>query len=257
MLHHKAPHRPWEPDGPHGAQFTDRWIPEPETFWDTYDTRTDALHENQQRVANDLTRRDLKLQPPPDLAGAERLAWLAVKPDTRHDDSRGQGGDAHGRGADALEVPALHARLPGHRPVGRRQRRPACSTPSIATGLREEHDRHLHERPGLLPRRPRPVRQAVHVRRVAAHAVPGPLAGSDQAGNPQRRDGLERRFRADVPRRRGPRRPGRHAGPQPAAGPPRTRRRRTGARRCTTATTTTPATTTRARTTASAPARTS
>ncbi len=82
MLHHKAPHRPWDPDGPHGAQFTHRSIPEPETFWDTYDTRTDALHENQQRVANDLTRRDLKLQPPADLGGEMRLAWLAVKPDS-------------------------------------------------------------------------------------------------------------------------------------------------------------------------------
>src|SRR6476619_2500018 len=80
MLHHKAPHRPWEPDAAHGARFTDRWIPEPETFWDSYDTRTDALHENQQRVAKDLTRRDLKLQPPPGLQGAELTAWLTVKP---------------------------------------------------------------------------------------------------------------------------------------------------------------------------------
>jgi arylsulfatase A-like enzyme len=82
MLHHKAPHRPWEPDAVHGARFTDRWIPEPETFWDAYDTRTDALHENQQRVAKDLTRRDLKLQPPPDLQGAALTAWLTTKPDS-------------------------------------------------------------------------------------------------------------------------------------------------------------------------------
>jgi arylsulfatase A-like enzyme len=59
MLHNKAPHRPWEPDATHRAQFADRWIPEPETFWDTYATRTDALRENRQRVADDLTRRDL------------------------------------------------------------------------------------------------------------------------------------------------------------------------------------------------------
>ena len=82
MLHHKAPHRPWQPDAAHAAQFADRWIPEPETFWDSYDTRTDALHENQQRIAADLTRRDLKLQPPPDLEGAALAAWLATKPDT-------------------------------------------------------------------------------------------------------------------------------------------------------------------------------
>jgi len=81
MLHHKAPHRPWDPDAAQAARFKDRWIPEPETFWDSYDTRTDALHENQQRVARDLTRRDLKLQPPPDLQGAALTAWLTTKPD--------------------------------------------------------------------------------------------------------------------------------------------------------------------------------
>ncbi len=82
MLHHKAPHRPWEPDAAHRAQFASRWIPEPETFWDSYATRTDALHENEQRVAADLTRRDLKLEPPSERAGAERTKWLGEKPDT-------------------------------------------------------------------------------------------------------------------------------------------------------------------------------
>jgi arylsulfatase A-like enzyme len=80
MLHHKAPHRPWEPDAAHRAQFKDRWIPEPETFWDAYATRTDALRENEQRVADDLTRRDLKLEPPAELPGEFRSAWLAEKP---------------------------------------------------------------------------------------------------------------------------------------------------------------------------------
>jgi arylsulfatase A-like enzyme len=81
MLHHKAPHRPWEPDQIHRAQFADRWIPEPETLWDSYATRTDALHENLQRVAGDLTRRDLKLVPPSGLESAALTAWLAAKPD--------------------------------------------------------------------------------------------------------------------------------------------------------------------------------
>jgi arylsulfatase A-like enzyme len=82
MLHHKAPHRPWEPDATHRAQFANRWIPEPETLWDSYATRTDALRENQQRVADDLTRRDLKLEPPVELSGADRTQWLAEKPAT-------------------------------------------------------------------------------------------------------------------------------------------------------------------------------
>jgi arylsulfatase A-like enzyme len=82
MLHHKAPHRPWEPDAAHRAPFVDRWIPEPSTLWDSYVTRTDALHENEQRVAKDLTRRDLKLTPPEGLAGRDLASWLATKPDT-------------------------------------------------------------------------------------------------------------------------------------------------------------------------------
>jgi len=82
MLHHKAPHRPWDPDTAHRAQFADRWIPEPDTFWDAYTTRSDALRENEQRVADDLTRRDLKVQPPPGLEGKALTEWLAVKPDS-------------------------------------------------------------------------------------------------------------------------------------------------------------------------------
>ena len=82
MLHHKAPHRPWQPDPAQAARFKDRWIPEPETFWDAYDTRTDALRENRQRVGADLTNRDLKLPPPDGLTGPALTTWLGTKPDS-------------------------------------------------------------------------------------------------------------------------------------------------------------------------------
>ena len=82
MLHHKAPHRAWEPEAKYREQFASRRIPEPATLWDAYATRTDALRENQQRVAADLTRRDLKLEPPAELSAPERTKWLAAKPDT-------------------------------------------------------------------------------------------------------------------------------------------------------------------------------
>jgi arylsulfatase A-like enzyme len=82
MMHHKAPHRPWQPDPKYVAEFAGRWIPEPVTMWDSYATRTDALHENAQRISKDLTRRDLKLQPPSGLSGADLTAWLGSKPDT-------------------------------------------------------------------------------------------------------------------------------------------------------------------------------
>lgn len=80
MCHHKAPHRPWEPDERHRALFAGRVIPEPATLRDDYAGRTDALRECQQKVFEDLTRNDLKLTPPPELKGAARSQWLSVKP---------------------------------------------------------------------------------------------------------------------------------------------------------------------------------
>ncbi len=80
MLHHKAPHRAWEPDLRHQALFKNRTIPEPETLWDNYATRPAALPANQQTIAHDLTRRDLKLEPPANLQGPARNQWLQHKP---------------------------------------------------------------------------------------------------------------------------------------------------------------------------------
>ncbi len=81
MMHHKAPHRHWVPEERYRKQFENQWIPEPPTLWDSYATRTDALHENKQRVADDLTRRDLKLEPPAGLTGPDLNQWLGTKPD--------------------------------------------------------------------------------------------------------------------------------------------------------------------------------
>ncbi len=80
MLQHKAPHRPWTPKEQYRKMFEGRFIPEPDTLFDGYQTRTDALPENQQSLARDLSNRDLKLTPPAGLEGAERLAWLASAP---------------------------------------------------------------------------------------------------------------------------------------------------------------------------------
>lgn len=80
MLHQKAPHRAWEPDDRNKALFKDKTIPEPETLWDDYATRPGALPANEQTVARDLTRRDLKLTPPGNLKGPELAQWLNVKP---------------------------------------------------------------------------------------------------------------------------------------------------------------------------------
>jgi arylsulfatase A-like enzyme len=80
MLHQKAPHRAWEPATRHIEMFKDKVIPEPDTLWDDYATRPAALPTNEQTVARDLTRRDLKLTPPADLKGPALQNWFNFKP---------------------------------------------------------------------------------------------------------------------------------------------------------------------------------
>ncbi len=80
MLHQKAPHRAWEPDERNKARFKDKTFPEPDTLWDDYATRPAALPENQQTIARDLTRRDLKLTPPSDVKGRDLAQWNNLKP---------------------------------------------------------------------------------------------------------------------------------------------------------------------------------
>ena len=80
MLHQKAPHRAWEPDERNKAKFKDVVVPEPDTLWDDYATRPAALPENEQTVANHLTRRDLKLEPPAELNAMARNRWLNEMP---------------------------------------------------------------------------------------------------------------------------------------------------------------------------------
>jgi arylsulfatase A-like enzyme len=82
MMHHKAPHRPWQPSEAESERFAKRRIPEPATLWDTYATRTDALRENAQRIAADLTNRDLKITQPPGLTGPDLTRWFTTKPDS-------------------------------------------------------------------------------------------------------------------------------------------------------------------------------
>ncbi len=80
MLHQKAPHREWTPDPRNREKFAGATFPEPATLFDDYATRPAALPENQQTVARDLTRRDLKLEPPEGLSAPERRDWLNAKP---------------------------------------------------------------------------------------------------------------------------------------------------------------------------------
>ena len=106
MCHHKAPHRPWEPDEKHRKQFENVEIPEPDTFNDDYSGRSDAAREATMRIDRDLT---------PDRSEAESAARAVA------------------RAIEEMEVPALHARLPRLRRLDRRQRRPTARISSTRT----------------------------------------------------------------------------------------------------------------------------
>jgi arylsulfatase A-like enzyme len=80
MSHHKAPHREWTPDEKHRKMFENKRIPEPSNLRDDYAGRADAIREQQQSVFRDMTRRDLKLVPPPGLSPQEQRQWMNVKP---------------------------------------------------------------------------------------------------------------------------------------------------------------------------------
>ena len=64
MVHHKATHRPWQPDEKHAAAFEKKDIPEPTTFNDDYSHRASAAAAATMRVDKDLNKTDLKRSHP-------------------------------------------------------------------------------------------------------------------------------------------------------------------------------------------------
>jgi arylsulfatase A-like enzyme len=75
LCHHKAPHRPWDPDDKHATMYDDVEIPEPITFNDDYSDRAGAAAAAEMRVGRDLNARDLKVDPPPGLTHQARKKW--------------------------------------------------------------------------------------------------------------------------------------------------------------------------------------
>lgn len=73
LIHHKAPHRSWEPDEAHAGMYKD--IPVPATFNDDYATRSTAARHATMRVADELTQDDLKVDPPEGLTGEALAIW--------------------------------------------------------------------------------------------------------------------------------------------------------------------------------------
>jgi choline-sulfatase len=79
LVHHKAPHRPWIPDEKHKHLYADGSIPEPETFFDDYDSRSMAVRSVHMTIADDMGADDLKTEVPAHLRGPEnrraRMSW--------------------------------------------------------------------------------------------------------------------------------------------------------------------------------------
>ena len=258
MLHHKAPHRPWEPDEKHKAQFANRWIPEPPTLWDRYETRGGRDRaERAARVRRPDAERPEARRRLPASPGPPGRRGCAVKPtevtiEVERDDRGGSPASSSTAGSTSATCGTTWRACSRWTTTSAGcsttcARAASTGTPLVIytsdqgfyLGEHGMYDKRFMYEESL--RMPFLVRWPAGIARGLAH----------------RRDGAQRRLRADVPRARRPARPGGHAGPQPGLRWCAGRRRRTGGRRCTTATTTTRATTTRGRTTACARRRTS
>ncbi|HEV7215444.1 MAG TPA: sulfatase, partial [Chloroflexota bacterium] len=75
LVHHKAPHRSWEPDERHAHLYDDADIPEPATFNDDYEHRARAATAARMRVDRDLNERDLKQPLPEGLTPEQEKSW--------------------------------------------------------------------------------------------------------------------------------------------------------------------------------------
>ena len=73
-LHHKAPHREWEPGPEEAGLLEGVTLPEPATLWDNYATRP-AARAARMRVDQDLKPKDVKATPPRGLSAKERKLW--------------------------------------------------------------------------------------------------------------------------------------------------------------------------------------
>jgi arylsulfatase A-like enzyme len=80
MLHHKAPHRNWQPAERHLTIFDDTIFPEPETLFDDYATRSAAAREQEMTLRDHMRLEyDLKMgDPPARLNDQQRAAWEAA-----------------------------------------------------------------------------------------------------------------------------------------------------------------------------------
>ena len=75
LVHHKAPHRSWEPSREHFTLFDDVDIPEPETMRDDHQGRAEVVQAMRMRLMDLDPVVDLKATVPPGLTEDEEVRW--------------------------------------------------------------------------------------------------------------------------------------------------------------------------------------
>ncbi len=75
MLHHKAPHRNWQPDKKHAHLYDDVKIPTPETFDDDHSHRASPARTCNMSILKTLTRNDVKAPFPKGLTPHQLKVW--------------------------------------------------------------------------------------------------------------------------------------------------------------------------------------
>src|SRR5260221_6999389 len=75
MCHHKAPHRPWQPDARHAGMYEGETIPEPANLYDHYERRSKAAANATNKVGEHMNKTDLKRDIPADLHGDALPKW--------------------------------------------------------------------------------------------------------------------------------------------------------------------------------------
>lgn len=75
MSHHKAPHRPWQPDPKYKTLYADETIPEPDNLYDHYEGRARSVADVKMRVGENMTPTDVKQPLPQDLQGDALRKW--------------------------------------------------------------------------------------------------------------------------------------------------------------------------------------
>lgn len=116
FLHHKAPHRNWMPGPNQLTMYEDEEIPVPDTFFDDYDTRSDAAREQEMRIADHMFMAyDLKLSPEAETkaddekARRDRRMWNSIY-DRLNDDQKKAWDAAYGPRNSAFRRAGLKGR---------------------------------------------------------------------------------------------------------------------------------------------------